>query len=342
MLIRRVFVVTTLALPFVMGVGCPEQCKVTASLKLLPGQCEPLTKYAACMVGKTFETPPDYEVNSTASLFVSPVDKVLEVCGVSSAAVGEKANISVESTDGKSIVLDLDVEIVDKPPLEVAVQVPTSMNPGSVVIDSGRTIVALNTPIVFQAVPIVSSTLKPDATVMWHHGAVATAGQIQSLPQGNVAVGNVEFNSPGQAQATVTIGQDGTESSFSTFVFVKAPNEPLASATIRRVRVETNGEPCTGDRDKEMSELGTCTTKLCVDASKSRSKWQDSSSLLPASRTLTAYKGADIATGVPKFSMPGFPEIVAFCGDDSSLSIRVVVGEAGLTDELTLASPPPL
>lgn len=333
MLIRRASV-TTIVLMTLMGstndCGNPPQCVVKGTVKLQAGECRSLSAQASCVSEMVFETLPYFDPSGIASLRVAEVAKTLEVCGVTGASVGNVAKIATNVPE-KNLQIDLDVEIVDQPALLVDVQVPAAMNPGSVLVDSGRTIVAMNTPIIFQGVPKGSTVLKPDASVMWQS---AIAGQVMASPMGNVAVGTLHFNSPGEATATVNIKQDGVDSSFETKVFVKAPSEPLASATIRRVRNETGADPCTDDTIRENAEMTTCSWKLCVDASASRAKWGQ-----PAPRpngfSFEAHRGAEVAT-VPKFVDVGRPDRAAICGDDETLSVRVVVTEGGTTDMLEL------
>ncbi len=329
MLIRRVFVVT-FALPFVIGVGCPKEkdCQSSTAARLAPGQCNALYLGDSC---PAFTMAPDFSPNPIASLVVTPQGG-LSVCALTDATIG--AHLELVS-NVENVLVQVSVDIVSTPILNVDVQVPTAMNPGSVLVDSGRTIVALNTPIVVQGVPKGSTVLKPEASVMWQN---AIAGQVLASPTGNVAVGMLQFNSPGEATATVTINQDGVDSSFETKVFVKAPNEPLASATIRRVRNETGVAPCTDDQTRENQEMATCSWKLCVDASASRAKWGQSSPG-PSEVSFTAYSEMDMAAVVPKFVDPLAPRKAAVCGDNQAVAVKLVVTEVGLSDELVLHSP---
>lgn len=328
MLIRRVFVVT-LALPFAMGVGCPKEkeCQDIVNTRLAPGQCNMLVFGDSC---PAFTKAPDFSPNPIASLFVRE-DGRLAICALDDAPIGSSLLLI---SDVENVYVEARVEIVGTPELHVDVLVPTAMNPGSVLVDSGRTVVALNTPIVVQGVPKGSTVLKADASVMWQN---AIAGQVMASPMGNVAVGMVQFTSPGQATATVTINQDGVDSTFETMVFVKAPNEPLASATIRRVRNETGGATCTDDPVGESAKMSTCSWKFCVDASASRAKWTQNSPG-PSGVSFSASLKSNMTIGVPTFVDPVSPRRAAICGNES-VSLNVLVTEAGLSDELVLDLP---
>ncbi|MFO0726404.1 MAG: hypothetical protein U1E65_21640 [Myxococcota bacterium] len=269
------------------------------------------------------------------ALGLSPIGE-LQGCAAADASIGASATLN--SGDGEVPAFSIGVTVVETPPLDLTVQVPVTSNPGTVLVDSGRTIVALNQTINVEAVPKSGSMELPmSAGVAWANSM--GSAQVQTQGGTNIATGQVRFTSAGQQQAEVTISNAGAHLTFRADVFVKGPDEPLASATITNKKVGTPYHACTSDPD-EPGKLSSCSSVICVKATASRAKWQQAKPEA-AERTVTAYRGEGVATDVAVVVDPLAPSVVAFCGNaDLGVTFRVVAREGQASDELTLIAPP--
>lgn len=251
----------------------------------------------------------------------------LRVCAQPDAPVGATAKLVLHVINAPDIQITYNITIGAPDIYQLDVKVPVEMNPSSVLVDNGRTIVAANTDINVEATP-TDDSLSFDASSngTWNGSTPLTVVAPKKV------TGVVRFPTPGPA--TVLLQIDGVANAFTKDVVVKGPTDPLASATIREEYISPTG-PCTGDAD-ERAQVGPCNQFIyCIDASRSREKWTDPSEL-PTQIRYAAYDEFGNLLAIPIFVSPRNSSAAAVCRTPG-VSFRVIVNnQAGFDDAVTL------
>lgn len=251
----------------------------------------------------------------------------LRVCAQPDAPVGATAKLVLHIVNAPDIQITYNITIGAPNIYQLDVKVPVEMNPSSVLVDNGRTIVAANTDINVEATP-TDDSLSFDASSngTWNGSTPLTVVAPTKV------TGVVRYPTPGPA--TVSLQIDGVANAFTKDVVVKGPTDPLASATIREEYITPAG-PCTGDVD-EKAQVGPCDQFIyCIDASRSREKWTDPSDL-PTQIRYAAYDEFGNLLAIPIFVSPRNSAAAAVCRTPG-MSFRVIVNNrAGFDDAVTL------
>ncbi len=259
-----------------------------------------------------------------------PMDpSALRVCATGDAPVGDTAKLTVHITAGKEIRVTYNVKVGAPDIYQLDVKVPMEMNPSSVLVDNGRTIVAANTDINVEAVPTDESlTFNGNSFGTWNGSTPLTVVAPKKV------TGVVRFPTPGPA--TVSLQLIGVANTFTKDVVVKGPTDPLASATIQEEYILPD-HPCTGDMD-ERTKIGPCDNSIyCIDASGSREKWTVAiPAEFPDSMKFVAYDSLGNLLDIPIF-VSEFNKKAAVLCKTPGVSIRVIARNGmGVEDAVTL------